>query len=127
MNTEPVIGDTALARAVEVLQGMAYEHRLHILLLLRSGEATPTMLAEVVPAHATAVAHHLRHLVAAGLIRRRRNGRQVVYSLPDEATGRLLDEVLRYVGTGALPRSGSKQTQPVETHDDGGPLVPGDS
>jgi DNA-binding transcriptional ArsR family regulator len=107
VNTEPVIGGAALARAVEVLQGMAYEHRLHILLLLRAGEATPTMLAEVVPAHATAVAHHLRHLVAAGLIRRRRNGRRVVYSLPNEATGRLIDEVLRYVGSGALPGSGS--------------------
>jgi DNA-binding transcriptional ArsR family regulator len=98
VSTEPVIGDAALTRAVEVLQGMAYEHRLHILLLLRAGDATPTMLAEAIPAHSTAVAHHLRHLVAAGLIRRRRTGRRVVYSLPGEATGRLLDEVLRYVG-----------------------------
>jgi DNA-binding transcriptional ArsR family regulator len=97
VSTEPVISDAALSRAVEVLQGMAYEHRLHILLLLRAGEATPTALAEAVPAHSTAVAHHLRHLVAARLIRRRRDGRRVVYSLPSE-TGRLIEEVLRYVG-----------------------------
>ncbi len=100
MSTEPVITGAALARAVEVLQGMAYEHRLHILLLLRAGEATPTTLAEAIPAHSTAVAHHLRHLVAAGLVRRRRDGRRVVYSLPGEAAGRLIDEVLRYVGEG---------------------------
>ncbi len=76
---------------------MAYEHRLHVLILLRAGEATPTALAEVVPVHVTALSHHLRHLVDAGLVRRRRRGRQVFYSLPDEATVRLVDEVLRFV------------------------------
>jgi DNA-binding transcriptional ArsR family regulator len=90
------ISRAALAKAVGALQGMAYEHRLHILILLRAGEATPTELAESVPAHSTAVSHHLRHLIHAGLVRRRREGRQVFYSLPDEATGRLVDDVLRY-------------------------------
>ena len=99
MTAEPVIETAALERAVLALRGMAYEHRLHILVLLRAaGEATPSALAEAVPAHATAVAHHLRHLVDAGLVRRRRHGRQVYYSLPGEATGRLIDEVLHYVG-----------------------------
>jgi DNA-binding transcriptional ArsR family regulator len=98
MSPDPVISPAALERAVQALQGMAYAHRLHILLLLRAGEATPTTLAETIPIHATAVSHHLRHLAAAGLIRRQRHGRRVVYSLPDEATSRLIDEVLRYVG-----------------------------
>jgi DNA-binding transcriptional ArsR family regulator len=90
------ISPDALAKAVKVLQGMAYEHRLHILILLRDGEATPTQLTEVVSAHVTAVSQHLRHLVHAGLVRRRRRGRQVFYSLPSEATGKLVDAVLRY-------------------------------
>ena len=88
---------TDLERAVEALRGMAYEHRLHILVLLRTGEASQSMLAESVAAHPTAIAHHLRQLVDAGLVHRRRNGRQVFYSLPNEAIGRLVDEVLRYV------------------------------
>lgn len=86
-----------LERAVRALSGMAYEHRLHVLVLLRGGEATPSMLDEQIPAHPTALAHHLRHLVDAGLVRRRRSGRQVYYGLRDEATGRLVDEVLRYL------------------------------
>ena len=98
MSAEPEVGSAALTRAVEALRGMAYEHRLRILVLLRAGEATPSALAEAVPAHGTVVSHHLRHLVHAGLVRRRRSGRQVYYSLPGEATGRLIDEVLHYVG-----------------------------
>jgi DNA-binding transcriptional ArsR family regulator len=97
-----------LQRAVEALRGMAYEHRLHILMLLRAGEATPSMLSDALSANLTAVAHHLRQLVNAGLVRRRRQGRQVFYSLPDESTGRLIDDVLRYVR-----KEGSG---PVESH-----------
>ena len=98
MTAEPPISAATLDRAVQTLRGMAYEHRLHILVLLRAGEASPSAPAERIPAHPTAVAHHLRHLVDAGLIRRRRRGRRVFYSLPGEAAGRLVAEVLRYVG-----------------------------
>ncbi|WP_430781706.1 ArsR/SmtB family transcription factor [Actinoplanes sp. G11-F43] len=86
-----------LDRAVEALRGMAYQHRLHILVLLRAGEATPAQLCEVVDAHPTAVAHHLRNLGHAGLISRARRGRNVYYALRDDATGRLVDEVLAFV------------------------------
>jgi len=88
--------DEVLRRAVVALRGMAYEHRLHVLLLLRDGERSPAELAERIPAGATAVAHHLRYLMDARLIRRRRTGRQIRYSLSGEATRRLVDEVLRH-------------------------------
>jgi DNA-binding transcriptional ArsR family regulator len=97
MTADPVISLTELQRAATALRAMAYEHRLHILVLLRAGDATPSIMAESISAHSTAVAHHLRHLVDAGLIRRRRHGRQVIYSLRGEMVGRLIDEVVRYV------------------------------
>ncbi|ASW54339.1 metalloregulator ArsR/SmtB family transcription factor [Plantactinospora sp. KBS50] len=86
----------ALERAVVVLRGMAYEHRLHILVLLLDGEQTPASLAEAIAAEPTAIAHHLRYLRAARLIRRRRSGRQAIYTLYSEATRGLIAEVLRY-------------------------------
>jgi DNA-binding transcriptional ArsR family regulator len=95
--TEP----PALERAVIVLRGMAYEHRLHILVLLRSGEQTPAELAEAIAADPTAIAHHLRFLKDAQLVKRQRRGRQVFYSLPDEATRRLIGEVLKYAANPA--------------------------
>jgi DNA-binding transcriptional ArsR family regulator len=98
MTAQPVVSGTALERAVEAMRGMAYEHRLHILVMLRAGEATPSELAATLEVHPTVVAHHLRHLVDAHLVRRRRSGKRVLYSLPDEATARLIGDVLRYAG-----------------------------
>ncbi|GIF23541.1 DNA-binding transcriptional ArsR family regulator [Actinoplanes tereljensis] len=90
------MNEAALERAVIALRGMAYEHRLHILLLLREGEQTPTSLAHAVPAEATAIAHHLRSLRDARLIVRRRHGRQMFYSLHSEAIGRFVTEIYRH-------------------------------
>lgn len=86
----------ALERAVVVLRGMAYQHRLHILMLLSAGEKTPAELAEAIPADATAIAHHLRSLKDARLVRRQRRGRHVFYTLHGEATRHLVAEVLGY-------------------------------
>jgi DNA-binding transcriptional ArsR family regulator len=92
-----------LHRAVEVLRGMAYEHRLHILVVLRDGEATPATIGTRVPAHPTAIAHHLRHLANAGLIRRRRQGRNVLYGLASDRVGDLIDGVRLFVEGAGVP------------------------
>ena len=86
----------ALERAVIALRGMAYEHRLHILVLLLAGEQTPAELAAAIAADPTAVAHHLRSLKDAQLVKRHRRGRHVFYSLRGDATRRLVGEVLKY-------------------------------
>jgi DNA-binding transcriptional ArsR family regulator len=97
LSTEAVgSAESQLERAVIALRGMAYAHRLSILLLLQEGEQTPAALAEAIPAEPTAIAHHLRFLRDARLIYRRRRGRQVYYALRSEAIRRLVGEVLRY-------------------------------
>ena len=88
--------EPVLERAVVVLRGMAYEHRLHILMLLRGGEKSPAELAEAISVDVTSVAHHLRFLKDARLIRRQRRGRNVYYALHNEATRQLVADVLRY-------------------------------
>ena len=85
-----------LERAVAVLRGMAYEHRMHILVLLQAGEQTPGELAEAMAVDSTAVAHHLRCLKDARLIRRQRRGRNVFYMLHGEAIRGLIAAVLHY-------------------------------
>jgi DNA-binding transcriptional ArsR family regulator len=96
MSAEQLIEQAHLERAVEVLRGMAYQHRLHILVVLRGGEATPAELSRVIPAHPTAISHHLRNLADAGLIRRQRRGRDVWYSLRGEDTGKLIDDIMTF-------------------------------
>ncbi|MET8355287.1 metalloregulator ArsR/SmtB family transcription factor [Micromonospora sp. NPDC005206] len=89
---------------------MAYERRLHILVLLQSGEHTPASLAEAMSTDSTAIAHHLRFLKDARLIRRQRRGRHVVYMLHGEATRRLIGEVLRYAENSACRTATSSAT-----------------
>ena len=88
--------DRGIEVAVTVLRGMAYEHRLHLLVLLGKGERTPGELAAAIPLDPTVVAHHLRCLRQAHLVCRQRKGRNVYYALDGEPTRRLVDEVIRY-------------------------------
>ncbi|WFE98720.1 metalloregulator ArsR/SmtB family transcription factor [Micromonospora sp. WMMD964] len=85
-----------LDRAVVVLRAMAYEHRLRILVLLRDGDQTPASLAAAMSTDSTIIARHLRYLRDARLIRRKRRGREVTYTLRGEATRRLVAEVLHH-------------------------------
>jgi ArsR family transcriptional regulator, lead/cadmium/zinc/bismuth-responsive transcriptional repressor len=86
-----------LERVVAALRGMAYEARFRILVMLTmTPESSPVDISAALPLDATIVAHHLRHLLEAKLIRRTRRGRRVFYALSDEATRRLVGEVIRY-------------------------------
>src|SRR3954462_8495712 len=83
-----------LSEAVEVLLGMAYEHGLRIVVVLMEGDPTRTILAANLAIDATLIAHHLRQLLVARLVRSRRAGRQVFYGIDGEAA-RPGTEVLR--------------------------------
>jgi DNA-binding transcriptional ArsR family regulator len=91
-------GDDAgmIVEAATVLQAMAYEHRLRILVLLLDGEATPDELSRRMRLDTTIVGHHLRNLRDSSLIHRQRRGRHVYYRLSGEPAHRLIREVLRY-------------------------------
>jgi DNA-binding transcriptional ArsR family regulator len=89
------MGDV-VQRAVAVMRAMAHRHRMRVLVLLRSGELTFTAITEAVHGEPSAVGHHLRYLLDAGLVRRRRRGRNVFYALSGDAAKRLLDVVLQH-------------------------------
>ncbi|RPF38162.1 helix-turn-helix transcriptional regulator [Streptomyces sp. TLI_185] len=89
---------TGTAEAVpapeEVLTAMADPVRREILATLaRTGGATPTSLAAVLPVTRQAVAKHLAVLDRAGLVRSRRAGREVHY----EADLRPLRQATRWL------------------------------
>lgn len=88
--------DATIEHAVQVLRGMAYEHRLHLLVVLQDGEQTPGALAAATQLESTLVAHHLRYMREARLVRRQRRGRNVYYTLDGEATRRLVREVIHF-------------------------------
>lgn len=82
------------ARVLGVLQALADEKRLRILDALRGGERCVCELQADLEMGQSLLSHHLRALREAGLVRDRRDGRWVHYSLLPEA----LTELEGYLG-----------------------------
>ena len=65
--------------------------------LLEAGELSAGELAKAVRMSASATSHQVRVLRDLGLVKRRREGRQVFYALADDHLGVLLKESLYHV------------------------------
>lgn len=70
--------------------------RLHLLWLLAQQESDVTSLTEQCDASRTGVSQHLAKLRLAGLVKTRREGRHVYYSLSDGHLRRLVLEALSH-------------------------------
>ena len=86
-----------LARAAEVLRHLADPTRLHLLLLLAQGPQDVNSLTAAVDASRSSVSQHLGRLRLAGLVRGRRDGRHMYYSLTSDHIERLVAETNRFV------------------------------
>lgn len=96
-------GFDGIDAAVTVLRATAYEHRLRILVRLLDDEVTATALSAALALDTSKLAHHLRHLRAARLVRRQRRGRHVWYRLHDAARPLVL-EIMGYADASAAGR-----------------------
>jgi DNA-binding transcriptional ArsR family regulator len=82
---------------VEQLRVMGQVVRLRLIECLADGDATPHELADELGLSQQNVSKHLQVLYRAGLVKRRRNGTIVLYSLADEETVVILDEIVARV------------------------------
>ncbi|WP_242427665.1 metalloregulator ArsR/SmtB family transcription factor [Streptomyces sp. Root431] len=87
-------GARELAAAAEVFALLADPTRLHLLWLLTRGEADVSALTEACGAARPAVSQHLAKLRLGGLVRSRKDGRRVVYAMPDGHLKRLVVEAI---------------------------------
>jgi DNA-binding transcriptional ArsR family regulator len=87
--------------AAELFRLLGDPGRLQMLCaLLEAGELCVCDLAAVVAMTESSVSHSLRLLRTAGIVRQRRSGRQVFYSLDDAHVRLLLDVSIEHVGHG---------------------------
>jgi DNA-binding transcriptional ArsR family regulator len=77
----------------QTLKALSSSARLRVLTELVAGERTVEQLARCVALSVSATSHHLRILRALRLVRARRDGRHVHYSLHDHHIGDLLAAV----------------------------------
>jgi DNA-binding transcriptional ArsR family regulator len=71
--------DECIEVAATILAAMSYPLRMRIVLHLLHQEATGADLSRTLGVDHTLLAHHLRHLRAAGILHRRRVGNHVSY------------------------------------------------
>ena len=81
----------------ELFKGFADPTRVHILYLLAEGEKCVTDIAEQVELSQSAISHQLRFLKQMQLIKFRRDGKNILYSLADEHVKTILQMGLEHV------------------------------
>lgn len=79
--------------ASNFLKAISHEGRLMILCHLATGEKSVTELEELLSARQAAVSQQLSRLRLEGLVKPRRDGKAIYYSLADDRPTRIIDVV----------------------------------
>ncbi|WP_253913222.1 helix-turn-helix transcriptional regulator [Pseudoruegeria sp. HB172150] len=80
-------------RASNFLKAISHEGRLMILCHLATGEKSVTELEELLSARQAAVSQQLTRLRLEGLVRPRRDGKAIYYSLTDDRSTQIISVV----------------------------------
>ena len=86
-----------LTYIAELFKGFADPTRVHILYLLAEGELCVSDIAEQVELSQSAISHQLRILKQMQLIKFRREGKNILYSLADDHVKTILKMGLEHV------------------------------
>ncbi|WP_041345183.1 MULTISPECIES: ArsR/SmtB family transcription factor [Nitrobacter] len=89
-----------LELAAEMLKALADPHRLGILLRLSKRELSVGELAEIEQEKVTTMSARLKVLLTAHLVKRRRKGQSVLYSLADTHVLNLVDNAIEHACEG---------------------------
>lgn len=81
---EVVIGEQTAADVAELFRAFSDTSRVRIIAALTEGELNVSALAAKVGLSESATSHHLRGLRQMRLVRARKEGRQVFYTLDDK-------------------------------------------
>jgi DNA-binding transcriptional ArsR family regulator len=96
-STLETIDEETAARLAELFRTLGDPSRIRIISVLSSTAASVGRIAEAVGISESAASHHLRGLRQMRLVRARKSGRQVIYSLDDEHIADLFRRSLDHV------------------------------
>ena len=86
-----------MEQIADLFKGFADPTRVHILSLLQRQELCVTDIAEAVEISQSAISHQLRILKQMHLIKYRREGKNILYSLADDHVKTILEMGLEHV------------------------------
>jgi len=81
-----------LSLKAKLFRGLADTTRLSILECLRNGEKTTSEIVKETNQNQSNISNHLACLLDCGLVRNRRDGKNVFYNLNNERVAKLLEE-----------------------------------
>ena len=88
------------SKLAELFSALSDASRVRLIFLLMEGEMSVSTLAEKLKMTESAVSHQLRGLRQMHMVRARKSGRQVFYSLDDDHVSRLFSLGLDHVQHG---------------------------
>ena len=94
---EHILDEQTANELAELFSAFSDASRLQIIAVLTEGERHVGAIAEAVKLSESATSHHLRGLRQMRLVRTRKEGRQVFYSLDDEHIKTLFEMGLRHL------------------------------
>ena len=97
LSTDTALEELQAARLAELFSTLSDASRVQIIYALLSGPKNVQSLAQVVGISESGVSHHLRGLRQMRLVRSRKQGRHVFYSLEDEHVADLFRRGLEHV------------------------------
>lgn len=97
MKLPKVLNENTASELAELFGAFSDSSRLRIISVLANGEMNVRAISEVVNLSESATSHHLRNLRQMKLVRARKEGRQVYYSLDDEHVKSLYELGLEHV------------------------------
>jgi ArsR family transcriptional regulator len=95
-----LVDEHTAARVAELFRALGDASRVRIIAALLGGELNVGALAAAVGISESAISHHMRGLRQMRLVRARRDGRQVYYSLDDDHVVELFKRGLDHVEHG---------------------------
>jgi len=86
-----MIDDENMKEAVKGLKAISHATRLKILCFLQEKEATVNEIIDITHMSQSAVSQHLGKMKALGVLKDRRDGNRVFYTVTNEAYSNLID------------------------------------
>ncbi|KAF0107911.1 MAG: ArsR family transcriptional regulator [Anaerolineaceae bacterium] len=98
--TAPPLDEHTAAHVAELFRAFSDTSRVRILSALVDGEKNVGALAQLVGISESAVSHHMRGLRQMGLVRARRDGKEVYYCVDDEHIIALFQQGVKHIQNG---------------------------
>jgi ArsR family transcriptional regulator len=99
-DSNPIIDEHTAAHVAELFRAFSDTSRVRILHALTTAELNVGTLAGLVGISESAVSHHLRSLRQMGLVKARRDGKEVYYRIEDEHIIALFGQGVSHVQQG---------------------------